>query len=162
MTGFDFALIGIILLSTILGAWRGLVYEVLTLIGWPLAFIISNRLYGKVELKLPIDQELVRIIVAYLAIFFVVLLIWGLLIWVLAHLVQMTGLSVFDEFLGSLFGFLRGLLIVLVMVWLAGLTTIPERPFWRNAKFSHKMQEIAMQTKIFLPENIAARIQYSN
>lgn len=168
MTGFDFAVAGILLVSLLLGLWRGLVYEVLSLLGWPVAFVLSRLFAGDVAPLIPMPvlsndegtQALVRIAVAYAAVFVAALVVWGVLAWLVSKLVKAVGLGWLDRMLGGMFGLLRGGLVVLVLVWLAGLTHIPEQPFWRTAQTSKAAEGVALFTKVWLPDNIAARIHY--
>ena len=57
MTVFDFAVIAILLLSSLLGLWRGLIYEVLSLLGWPLAFVLSRMFAADVAPLLPMQEK---------------------------------------------------------------------------------------------------------
>ena len=160
MTGFDYAVIGIMLLSLSLGLWRGLVYEVLSLLGWPLAFVLSWKFAGNIEPLLPVSEDAVRIALAYTLVFIATLIVWGMLVWLFAKLVKAAGLGALDSLLGGLFGLLRGIMIILILVWLAGTSSIPEQPFWRDAKFSRAAEDVALLAKTGLPDNIARRIHY--
>lgn len=162
MTGFDYAIIGIMLVSLTLGLWRGLVYEVLSLFGWPLAFMLSRQFAGSLEPLLPVSQEAARVALAYALVFIAALLCWAMLVWLLARMVKAAGLGVLDSLLGSLFGLLRGVLIILILVWLAGASSIPEQSFWRDAKFSKSAEDVALLTKVGLPDSIGQRIHYRN
>src|SRR3990167_7802053 len=136
MTGFDFAVLAILLVSLLFGLWRGLIYEVLSLIGWPVAFVLSKLFAGNVAPMMPGTQETIRITLAYAVVFVAALIVWGALAWVLSRLVKAVGLGWLDRVLGGLFGVLRGGLVILVLVWLAGMTSVPEQTFWRNAQTS--------------------------
>ena len=160
MTGFDFAILTILLVSLLLGLWRGLVYEVLSLAGWPIAFMLSKLFANSIMPLLPLQQEAMRIAVAYIVVFAAALIVWGVLVWLLVRLVKAVMLGWLDSVMGGLFGVLRGVLVILALVWLAGLTHIPERPFWRGAKISKTAEDIALLTKSWLPDNIAQRIRY--
>jgi len=161
MSGFDSAVAGILLVSLLLGLWRGLVYEVLSLLGWPIAFVLSRLFANDVAPLLPIEQETARIAVAYAAVFIAALIAWGVLAWLFSRLVKAAGLGLLDRILGGfLFGLLRGVLVILVLVWLAGMTDVPEHPFWRSAKTSKAAEDIALLAKAWLPDNIARRIRY--
>jgi membrane protein required for colicin V production len=160
MTGFDFAVIAILLVSLLVGLWRGLVYEVLSLVGWPVAFVLSKLFAGDVAPMMPGEQETIRAVLAYAAVFVVALIVWGVLAWLLSRLLKAVGLGWLDRALGGLFGVLRGVLVVLVLVWLAGLTHIPEQPFWRTAQTSKIAENAALLTKVWLPDDIARRIRY--
>ena len=160
MTGFDFAILTILLVSLLLGLWRGLVYEVLSLAGWPIAFMLSKLFANSIMPLLPLQQEAMRIAVAYIVVFAAALIVWGVLVWLLARLVKAVRLGWLDSVMGGLFGVLRGGLVILALVWLAGLTHIPDRPFWHNAHTSKIAEDVALLTKAWLPDNIAQRIRY--
>lgn len=162
MTEFDYAVLGILLLSLLLGLWRGLVYEVLSLLGWPLAFMLSRRFADSLEPLLPVSQEAARLALAYALLFIAALIAWAALVWVLARLIRAVGLGLPDSLLGGLFGLLRGALIILVLVWLAGVSSIPEQRFWRDAKFSRSAEDVALLGKVVLPDSIGQRIHYRN
>lgn len=160
MTGFDFAAIGIMLVSLLFGLWRGLVYTVLSLLGWPLAFFLSKMFAGSIAPMLPVSQETARIAAAYVLVFVVVLILWGVLVWLLSRLVKAIGLGWLDSVLGGLFGVLRGVLVILALVWLAGMTQVPEQQFWREARASRAAEDVALLAKGWLPDSIAQRIRY--
>src|ERR1035438_6205645 len=93
MNGLDLTVTGILLCSFLLGLWRGLVYEVIALLGWPLAFMLSKLFAGNIAQLLPLSAfnhvldlsnsqwtpETVRITVSYVLVFVVVLVAWGIL-----------------------------------------------------------------------------------
>lgn len=160
MTGFDYAVIGILLASMLLGLWRGLVYEVLSLLGWPLAFMLSWKFAGAIAPLLPVSEDAARIALAYVLVFVVTLMVWGMLVWLFAKLAKAAGLGVLDSMLGGLFGLLRGIMVILILVGLAGMSSLPEQAFWRDAKFSRFAEDVALLAKTGLPDNIARRIRY--
>lgn len=160
MTGFDFAVMAVLLVSLLFGLWRGLVYEVLSLAGWPVAFVLSKLFAGDVAPMMPGTQETMRITLAYTVVFVAALIVWGVLAWLLSRLVKVVGLGWLDRVLGGLFGVLRGGLVILVLVWLAGMTSVPEQPFWRTAQTSKTAEDVALLTKVWLPDNIAQRVRY--
>ncbi|OGT01021.1 MAG: hypothetical protein A3F73_12905 [Gallionellales bacterium RIFCSPLOWO2_12_FULL_59_22] len=162
MNGFDIAVMAILLVSLLLGCWRGLVYEVLSLAGWPIAFVLSKLYAGSITSMMPGTQEDIRLAVAYAVVFVAVLILWSMLAWLLAKLVKAIGLGWMDGLLGGLFGALRGALVILGLVWLSGLTPVPEQPFWRTAQTSKTAEDIALLSKTWLPDNIAQRIRYGN
>ncbi|MDD2722276.1 MAG: CvpA family protein [Gallionella sp.] len=160
MTAFDYVTISIMLISLLLGVWRGFVYEVLSLAGWPLAFVLSKLYAAEIAPMLPVAQDEARSLAAYALVFIAALIVWGLLTWLVSRLVKAAGLGVLDSLLGGLFGILRGALVVLLMVWLAGLSSLPEQTSWREAKFSRAAEDVALLTKVWLPDNIAQRMHY--
>lgn len=160
MTVFDYVVIAILLVSLLFGLWRGLLYEVLSLLGWPLAFMLSNMYAEGFAQHIPIKHEMLRTTGAYVLVFIAVMIAWGVLVWALCKLLGAIGLGRLDRMLGGLFGVFRGVLVVIAAVLLAGVTDIPERPFWRDAQMSKTAEDVALLSKAWLPEDIAQRIHY--
>ncbi|MDO8263958.1 MAG: CvpA family protein [Gallionella sp.] len=160
MTEFDFAVMAILLVSFLLGLWRGFIHEVLSLLGWPIAFLLSNMYADSIARLIPVSQEMLRLTVVYVLVFVIVLIVWGMLVRLLTKLLKATGSGWPDRVLGGLFGVLRGGLVVLVLVLLSGMTAIPEQLFWRDAQMSKTAEDAALLTKTWLPDNIAQRVRY--
>ena len=160
MTAFDFAVIAIILASLLLGLWRGLIYEVLSFLGWPVAYFLSKYFASSLAPMMPITQESMRTAVAYVVIFIAGLIAWSILVFVLTKLIKAIGLGGINMFFGAVFGLLRGAMIVIAVVCLAGLTKIPEQPFWQQARMSQSVEEFAVLAKAYLPDSVTQRIKF--
>lgn len=162
MTVFDYAVLTIVGLSVLLSVIRGLVREVLALLAWVAAFVAASLFGGRLAALLPteIPSGELRLLAAFIGIFFAVLLAMGLLAVILSRLVRRAGLSVEDRILGGLFGMARGLVIVMVLVLAAGLTALPKNPEWRNALFSSPLETAAMVIRHWMPADVAKRINY--
>ncbi len=160
MNGLDIAVIGVLVLSMLFGLWRGLINEVLSLLGWPIAFVVSRLAAASIAPLLPIAQEEMRVTVAYVLVFVVALIVWAIVARVIAKMLKAIGSDWTDRALGGLFGVLRGALVVLVLVWLAGLTRVPEQGFWHGSLTGKTLEDVALLTKGWLPDNIAQRIHY--
>jgi membrane protein required for colicin V production len=160
MNGLDFVVIGILLLSLLLGLWRGLVHELMAMLGWPLAFVLSKLFAGDIAPLLPLKQEAARIAGAYALVFVSVLIVWSVLTRLLSRLLKAAGSDWSDRVLGGLFGVLRGGLVLLVLGWIVGLTNYYQQPFWSDALTSKTLEDAALLTKAWLPDSIAQRIHY--
>ena len=162
MTVFDYAVLIIIGLSILLSVIRGLVREVLALLAWVVAFVMANLFSSDLAALLPDEIPTVelRLLAGFLGVFFVALLLMSLLAMAVSQLVKSAGLGVEDRFLGALFGLARGLLVVLVLVLLAGLTALPKQPVWRDAVLSPPLEALATQVSRWLPTALSQRIKY--
>jgi membrane protein required for colicin V production len=160
MNGLDFVVIGILVLSMLFGLWRGLIYEVLSLLGWPIAIVLSKLSATSIAPLLPIAQEEMRVTAAYALVFIAVLIVWSIVARLIAKLLKAIGSDWTDRVMGGLFGVLRGGLVVLVLVWLAGLTHVPEQTFWRGSLTGKTLEDVALLTRAWLPDSIAQRIHY--
>jgi membrane protein required for colicin V production len=162
MNSLDYAVTVILLLSMLLGLWRGLISEVLSLTGWPIAIVLSKLTAGSIATVLPIEQEELRIAAAYALVFVAALIACGIVSRLIARMLKAIGSDWTDRAMGGLFGILRGGLVVLVLVWLAGLTHVPQQAFWRGSLTGRSLEDIALLTKSWLPSNIGQRIHYRN
>lgn len=163
MTVFDYVVLVIIGLSLLLSVMRGLVREALALAGWLIAFAVAIVYTADLAPLLAgaIDSHALRLLAAFIILLVAVLLIMGLVSLVISKLVKTVGLTTLDRCLGAFFGLARGLLIVMVLVLLAGLTALPRQEFWRNAVFSTPLETAATSLKIWLPEDLSKRIRYN-
>ena len=162
MTSFDYIVLLILGVSAFLGLLRGLVKEVLSLIAFVLAFTAAIW-WGPVAsgaLDSYIDNDLLRSGLAYAVVFVAVLLLVGLVNITLGTLIEKTGLTPADHGLGALFGLLRGTVLVLILVVLAGYTELPKEPWWQDARFSRAVVQGVQQIKLLLPPSLATWLPY--
>jgi membrane protein required for colicin V production len=161
MTWFDYGVITIVGLSVLLALLRGVIREIAALAGWAAALILSGLFAQDVAQWLPASlSHMLRAVIAYLAIFLGVLLLSGITGLLLSKLFRAAGLGFTDRAVGALFGFLRGAVIVFVGVMLAGLTSLPKEPFWREAALSGPAETAVLAARPALPKDLAQRIRY--
>jgi len=162
MTLFDLAVIAIIGLSVLLSVIRGLVREVLALAAWVVAFFAANVLAGTIAPWMPeaLPTEEIRLLAGFLCVFLSVLIAMSVLAILASKLVKSAGLGLEDRLLGVVFGLARGLLVVMILVLLAGLTSLPRQAVWRNAVLSSPLEAFAGIIKGWLPLELAQRITY--
>src|SRR5271154_5213395 len=115
MTWLDYAVIGVFAASLAVGAWRGLVREVVSILGWVIAFLAANLFAGPLGAAMPqaIPTPELRVAAAFVAVFACSLIVTSLVGLLLAKIVNAAGLGGLDRLLGALFGAARGALIVL-------------------------------------------------
>jgi membrane protein required for colicin V production len=162
MTLFDYAVLVIVGASMVLSVTRGFAREVIALTGWVGAFIAANTLSATVSgwLAASIEDESIRMVSAFLLVFFAALLAASLAGIGFGRLLRTAGLGIEDRLLGGLFGFARGLLIIMVLVLLAGLTGLPRQPAWNNAVLSPPLEALAVAMKTWLPQDLSRYISY--
>jgi membrane protein required for colicin V production len=162
VTIFDYVVLFILVSSVVISTMRGLVKEILSLVGWVAAFIVANAFGAQLAPMLPsvIPGDVVRLIVAFIALFLGVRVLMGLLALAIGALIEATGLSLADRGLGGLFGLGRGIVIVLAGVILCGMTSIPQQAFWKDALLSPMAETGARTVKPFLPAAFAQHVQF--
>ena len=121
MNWADWVIVFIVGVSTLLSLWRGFVKEALSLAAWVVAFFISIAFSTQLSavLRDVVSNDGLRYAVAYGILFIATLMLAALLNRLFAQLIKMTGLSGLDRVLGTVFGFARGLVVVVVLVFVA-------------------------------------------
>lgn len=163
MTQFDYIILIIVFLSVLLGWWRGLVYEILSLISWVTAYVVAKYWAAELTAYMPdvLESEALKSAAAFTAVFVATLMVCAMAAWLLSKLIKSFGLDWrTDGVMGGLFGLVRGLLLVLVFVLLAGLTKLPQTAFWRDALLSKPLQNLALQARDMLPDDMAKRVSF--
>ena len=162
MAWLDYAVLGVFAVSLALGAWRGLVREVVAILGWVIAFLAANLLAGPLGPAMPqaIPSPELRVAAAYVSVFAVSLILTSLAGLLLSKVVQAVGLGGIDRVLGAGFGVLRGLLIVLAAAVVAGLTSAPRQAWWRDSVSGPLLAQAAATVKPLLPQTLAERLRY--
>jgi membrane protein required for colicin V production len=162
VTIFDYVVLFILVSSVVISTMRGLVKEILSLVGWVAAFIVANAFGAKLAPMLPsvIPGEALRLIVAFIALFLGVRVLMGLLALAIGALIEASGMTLADRGLGGLFGLGRGIVIVLAGVILCGMTSIPQQAFWKDALLSPMAETGARTVKPFLPAAFAQHVQF--
>ena len=130
----DIVLVIIILLSALLGLARGLVKEVLSLVIWGAAFVAALYLGDVVGARFGADiGESLRRVAGFAAVFIVVLLAGAIVQWLFAKLIETTGLTGTDRFLGFLFGGARGIVVCTVAL-IALRPFVEEAQWWQDSR----------------------------
>jgi len=162
MTWLDYAVIGVFAVSLVLGAWRGLVREVISILGWVIAFLSANLFAGPIGPAMPqaIPTPELRVAAAFVAVFIGALLVTSLAGLLLSKVVNSIGLGGVDRLLGAAFGAARGVLIVLAVAVLVGLTSTPRQPYWRDSASGPLLAQAVVMLKPLLPQTLSERLRY--
>lgn len=164
MTGFDIAVIVVIALSALLGLWRGVIREVFALAAWVAAIVGMFLLGERAASVLPFAQDTpwLRALAGYALTFVGIFVALSLIGFVLSKLVKAVGLSFVDRALGMLFGVVRGALIAVLLVFMAGATNLPSMNWWRESVTARPLATFAAILRSKLPEDLAKRFRFSS
>ena len=152
----DLVLLAVLAISVLLGLWRGLVYELLSILGWVVAYVAAPYVAPWIAPLLerqplgPSLQAGLSLVVGFL----LVLLLWGLSARLLRALIHATPLSVVDRLLGGGFGVLRGLLIALLAVVVVGMTPAVQSETWRASQLAPVLQAALQGLAPMLPAEL--------
>ncbi len=128
----DWVIIVVLGLSILLSLWRGFVREAVSLAGWVVAFVIANMFVGELATFLQqwIANATGRYVAAYALLFVGMLMVAGIVGKLSAQVVKVTGLTLLDRLLGTVFGFARGVIIVLVVIYVLRQLAPPQNLLW--------------------------------
>jgi len=136
MTWADWAIIAVLGLSALISVVRGFVKEVVSLLIWLAAAVVASIFHDQLASLMDglIDTPSLRMLAAWIILFVAVLLVGGILNFLLGKLVQATGLSGTDRLLGLLFGAIRGLIILMVvLIILPKVLPVTEDQWWQQS-----------------------------
>ncbi|MCW9031198.1 MAG: CvpA family protein, partial [Gammaproteobacteria bacterium] len=127
MVAADLIVLSIIVLSIIVSLMRGFVKEALSLAGWLVALWVAMTFSsGMAELiGSSIKDPTLRLLTAFVSLFILSLIVGSIVNFFATQFVQRAGLTGVDRTIGVVFGLLRGVLLVTIIVMLLGLTTLP-------------------------------------
>ena len=156
----DIALLAVFGLSVLIGLWRGFVFEIVSLLGWLVAFVIANSAGPLVADFMPFGSDpQVKLWAAYIAVFVVILLTCTVLARMLRALVSATPLSVVDHLLGGLFGAARGTLVCVVLATLVMLSPYASSTTWKNSQGALWLGLALEGLKPVLPQSLNVHIR---
>jgi membrane protein required for colicin V production len=163
MTSFDLVILVIVGLSTLFAFIRGVIRELIALIAWVVGLVAAVTFTPLVGSWLPdaVGHPAVRYLIAFTLILVAALLLGGLIAWPLARAVRAAGLGFADRFLGSIFGLVRGLLLVVVLVMAAGLTDLPRNAWWQASVLAAPLAAAALLVAAYLSPDWVDALDYS-
>ncbi|MGE5337928.1 MAG: CvpA family protein [Gemmatimonadota bacterium] len=135
MIAVDWTILALVGVSLLLGALRGFVREVFSLIGWVAGAYLALRFSTMLGERIPLEIEwpVVKTILAGIAIIAACVFAAALVGWIAHRLLVAAKLTAADRSLGAVFGLARGIVIVALAVFIARDTQIARQPFWRDS-----------------------------
>lgn len=144
MNYIDIGILVIVFASVLLAFWKGFVQQAISLAGWVVA-LLAARLLGT-ELA-PMFESIFtdpkfQLAAAYVVITLVVLLASKVVSSAFGTLIQKIGLGFLDRILGVIFGALRGVIIIVLLIAVFGLTGMRDTTAWQESKLMPYMEQI--------------------
>ncbi len=146
MNGADLLILGVLVVSMVLGLIRGFVREAIAVLAWLGGLWLAWRYAPLIEPFLggavggpPVSTWTARALIVL-----AVLIVGWLVAGILSHLLRHSGLSLLvDRLLGATFGLLRGAVVVAVFVLLGQFVEMTEVPWWQQSKLLPYAAELA-------------------
>ncbi len=154
MAALDWIFIAVLAVSFLLGAWRGLVYEVLSVMSWIAAFVLAQMLAPDAAAWLPVQRapEAGRYAMGFVVVFIAVVFAGGLLAWLTKKLVQAVGLRPVDRTLGAAFGLIRGAVLLMAVAIVINMSPARRAVWWTESKGAAAAIAALKDFKPVLPE----------
>ncbi|MCP5144658.1 MAG: CvpA family protein [Gammaproteobacteria bacterium] len=155
MNWADIAILIILGISALISVMRGFVREVMSIVAWVVAFWAAYMFTPVLAALLDpmISVPSVRHIAAFLAILIVTLILAALVNYLIGRLIEKTGLSGTDRALGVIFGVVRGVAIVAILVILARGTPVKQDPWWQQSVLMPRFDQLAGFIVSYFPES---------
>lgn len=157
-------MLAIVLIAfTAIGALRGLIREIMTLITWAASILVAWLFAGAIEhwFDWLFHERSLRLLVAFVALF---ALTWvaGMLAAMLMNRYFSKGLTRWPNLIGGgLIGMARGTVVVVIVFLAAGVTSAPQQGWWRDSSLAPHFEKLALHARPYLPRDVARHIRYS-
>lgn len=163
MNGFDLLMIVALVIFAMIGAWRGFVREIFSLLTWIVGCVVAWVFAPNVATLFEgmIGESTLRQMLGFVLLFTVVFVL-GTVIALVAHrlVAARRGLQLSNIALGGLIGLGRGGLLLVIAFMLAGLSDLPQRRWWRESQLAPYVENLALFASGYIPRDVARHIRY--
>jgi len=153
----DIFIITIITVSGLIGVFRGLVKEIMSLVGWIVSAWLAWRfanMFAPVFDSL-IDSADIRKAAAFISIFLLSLVLFALVSYFISKIMNKSPLKGMDRTLGMIFGILRGVIIIAVLALLIQSTQYAKESWWLSSYLKDYFILIAMSGMSVMPAEVS-------
>ncbi|WOP16382.1 CvpA family protein [Ottowia sp. SB7-C50] len=160
LSAIDWLALIVVVASLLLGLWRGLLYEVLALAGWVVAFLAARWAAPVVGAWLPMGEspEPLRYAVGFALVFIATAFACGMLATLARSAARAVGARPVDRLFGAAFGVLRGVLFLLVLAALVTMTPLRDEPWWRQSLTGPWLEIALLHLHPWLPESFGKHL----
>ncbi|MCL4745387.1 MAG: CvpA family protein [Burkholderiaceae bacterium] len=152
MTGWDWFIVIVVLVSTAIGLWRGMVRTVFGLAAWVVG-VLGTAMFAPEAVTLVGMQShpWVVFVLMFVAVFVLTRITGGLLARGLGKL----GLGGADRGLGAVLGVARGVLLIVLAVAAARMLEVHQGPAWRASISRPMLDAVVHWVEPYLPGRIS-------
>ena len=159
MTEIDWLIVGLLVLSSGVGITRGVVREILAIVGWVAGIMLALAFSGDFADMIPLESlgYLPRVLIASILLIVAALFCVGLLGLLIRKLLEVAELTFEDRALGAVFGFLRGAVVVCAGVFFFGLIDdVKTSKVWQQSSLIAPAETVIDWSLPYLPDWFAS------
>lgn len=156
----DWTLLAVLAISVVIGLVRGFVFEMMSLAGWVVAWLVAQWGAPVLSPHIPVGSagSALNIATSFALCFIAAMVVWSLISKLVRLLVQATPLSLPDRALGAGFGLVRGAVLLLAVATLVALTPAARAPEWRASHGAAWLMIALQGLKPILPNAVAQHL----
>jgi membrane protein required for colicin V production len=158
----DYVIAVLLAVPAFWGLLRGLLKELYALSAWLLAIVISLQYNADLVFLLQnaIANPISRIAVAFGVLLAITLLFAAVINFLLSELIYKSRVGLMSRLFGLCFGFIKGSLWVLILIFMAGFSAVQEEPWWKQSLLMPPFQTLAIWLKEYIPSNLSGYINF--
>ena len=144
--------------SLLIGAWRGLIFELFSLAGWVAAFFAAQWLAADVGQRLPVagGEGALSYAAGFAVVFVIAVFVFGLVAWLAKKMIEAIGLRPADRSMGALFGLVRGGVLLLVVAVIVRLTPLRDNAWWKESLGAYVLTQVLESLRPALPQEFGS------
>ncbi|WP_419418637.1 CvpA family protein [Legionella sp. D16C41] len=152
----DLAIIGIIALSILTGLFRGFVKELIALCVWAIALWVAFHYSHDLDplIQKYIQDKTARSIITFVLLVIATIIIGAIVNTLLGFLLKRSGLSGTDRLLGMVFGFVRGVFIVALIMVMVKMTSYPYQQYSTQSQLYARFDPVVNWLSSLMPDLI--------
>lgn len=154
MTELDYVVLAVMGISVLVGLWRGMVREILAIVGWVAAAVLTLAYAGDIAQRLPFPSlgQLPLVALASVIIVVVTLLVVGIVGKLITMIMTASQLTFEDRLLGGVIGVLRGILMACILIFVLGLSSnITSSDYWKKSMVIKPAEDVIEWSLPHLP-----------
>lgn len=165
MSEVDIAILAVIAISALISFLRGFFREAMSLGTWLAAILFTLFFTSRFAVLLPmnsVESPQARATISAVILFFGTLLVGNLASWMLGKVVASSRLGIADRAIGTVFGVIRGAVIIVLLLLAANLVPeLKQERWWRDSLLVPRFQTVAQSIHARLPEDIGQHFDFT-
>lgn len=158
----DYVIIGLAIMTLLIGVWQGLILQAYSLLCWLLAVLVGLgfSLEFTMFLTTTINDASARLAASYILLCAITVTVGGLIRLILGQALTSAALTTSHRLVGMVLGLMHSLIFVFILVLLAGLSVLPQSSWWNKSRLIPPFQATVIWLHDHLSFDITKRVRY--